>query len=288
MESYSIWLLEYGYCSVQPVSSLIYSKHNQGIRQIPFTFLVMKGNGHTIAVDTGYYDTGYAHELSLRFAMTRMQPIEDMLAAIGIAGGEFDAVLLTHAHYDHLGGAKAFPNAHFYIQKKELFDWIEIMAKPQAYSFLTAAIDPGDIQYAVGLIGEQRMTLLDGQVDDLLPGISLVPVFDTHSYGHQLVTVRRGINDDSRWIFTGDACYSFENFGADPAIGPYLPVGFGVGSLTNMVAALDLIHNLAEGDLRRLIIPHDDDMWRNFPSSVTREGMHIAEIQLAPGETSRL
>ena len=63
MDPYSIWLLEYGYCAKQPVSSLIYSKHNQGFRKIPFTFLVLKGNGRMIAVDTGYYDKGYSHEL---------------------------------------------------------------------------------------------------------------------------------------------------------------------------------------------------------------------------------
>ncbi len=288
MDAYSIWLVEYGYCATQPVSSLMYSRHNQGIRTIPFTFLILKGNGRTVAVDTGYIDEGYAHELSVRFDMTAIRPIEKALADIGVRGEEMDTVILTHAHYDHLGGSKAFPNAHFYLQKKELLDWIEALARPKEYAFLTAALDPNDIRNAIDLADAGRLTLLDGAAENILPGVSCTPVFNSHTYGHQVVSIAKaGGNGDERWVFTGDACYSFENYGADGK-GPYLPVGFGVGSITGMVDALVTIRDLAGGDLNRLIITHDSDMWKVHPSAVKSDGMHIAEVQLAAGEKSRL
>ncbi len=289
MDAYSIWLVEYGYCATQPVSSLMYSLHNQGVRTIPFTFLIVKGNGRVIAVDTGYLDEGYGHELSVRFGMTAIRPIRNALADIGVRGEEVDTVILTHAHYDHLGGSAVFPNAHFYLQKKELLDWMEVLARPKEYAFLTAALDPNDIRNAIDLANAGRLTLLDGPAENILPGISCVPVFDSHTYGHQVVTIAKaGGESGERWVFTGDACYSYENYGGVDGRGPYLPVGFGVGSITGMVDALATIRELAGGDLRRLIITHDGDMWGAHPSAATSDGMHIAEVQLAAGEKSRL
>ncbi len=290
MDAYSIWLVEYAYCATQPVSSLMYSKHNQGVRTIPFTFLILKGNDRTVAIDTGYIDEGHGHELSVRFGMTAIRPVEKALADIGVRGEEVDTVILTHAHYDHLGGSTIFPNAHFYLQKKELLDWIEALARPKEYAFLTAALDPNDIRNAIDLADAGRLTLLDGATENILPGISCFPVFNSHTYGHQVVTIGKtgsGTGADDRWVFTGDACYSFENYGADGK-GPYLPVGFGVGSITGMVDALVKIRELAGGDLKRLIITHDSEMWGLHPSAVKSDGMRVAEVQLAQGEKSRI
>ncbi|HEY9594412.1 MAG TPA: MBL fold metallo-hydrolase, partial [Spirochaetia bacterium] len=109
MSDYSMWLVEYGYCTTQAVSSLVFGRHNAGIRTIPFSFLVLKGKDHLVAVDTGYYDEGYAHELTVRFGVDRVKPIETALQEIGIRGEDVDTVIITHAHYDHMGGIKAFP-----------------------------------------------------------------------------------------------------------------------------------------------------------------------------------
>jgi glyoxylase-like metal-dependent hydrolase (beta-lactamase superfamily II) len=289
MESYSIWLVEYAYCDTQPISSLIYGKHNAGITHIPFTFMVLKGNGHTIAIDTGYYDEGYGHELTVKFGVNGIRSIEKSLDDIGIRGEEFDTVIITHAHYDHMGGLKAFPNAHFFIQKKEVLDWIEVMALPRPFSGLTVAIDPNDMKNAMDLISQGRMTLIDGRVENLLPGISLVPAFNSHTYGLQLVTIQRNPdNPGDQWVFTSDVCYSPENFGENNRDGPYQPVGFGVGSITEMVRALVTIDELAEHHPDRLIIPHDTSMWKTFKSKQKSDKMHIAEIQLAIHEKSRL
>jgi hypothetical protein len=65
-------------------------------------------------------------------------------------------------------------------------------------------------------------------------------------------------------------------------------VGFGVGSITEMVRALVRIQELAEGHNDRLVICHDPASWTTFKSMTTGAGLHVAEIQLGRGELSRL
>jgi hypothetical protein len=45
---------------------------------------------------------------------------------------------------------------------------------------------------------------------------------------------------------------------------------------------------LVGGRLDRLIIGHDNNSWQHFPSWQTADGLHVAELNLAPGEPSCL
>lgn len=288
MTNYSLWMLEYAHCPTQPVSSIIYSQHNQGNRLLTFTYLVMKSQDHVAMVDVGYDYRGTNKHKADRFGVVDWQPPEAVLAKIGLEPADIDTVLLTHAHFDHMGAISAFPNAHFHLQKHELESWHRVLNLDNKFSFLSAATDPTDIGVADGMIAQGRMSLVDGPVDTILPGISMLPIYDSHTFGSQLIIIDNDLpgGKTDRWVVSGDNCYAYENLLGVNNDGVYLPVGFGVGSQENMIKALDKMMELTHGNVERVIIGHEPKTWDHFPSWKSADGLYVSELSLAPGERS--
>lgn len=283
---YSIWLMEYAHVPTQPIGSVLAGQHNKGYRELSFTYMLLKGGGHTILVDTG--TDGESEEtikLHQRDCVTGWQPPEKVLAKVGVRPEEVDWVLLTHAHYDHMDNLKAFPNARFVVQEKEILGWVWAMTREKKYRAPHMALKSQNIYDALRLIEEGRMTLVNGEVKDVLPGIDLYPAFDGHTFGSQIVLVH---NSDGVWLNVGDLVYVRENLTGLNGDGVYVPVGLAVGSPYNMTKSLDDIMRLAGGDIGRVIIGHETDNWTRFPSRRYDDGLYVAQIALAPGEQTRI
>lgn len=288
MNNYSLWMLEYANCPTQPVSSIVYSKHNEGVQLLTYTYLVMKSEGRIAMVDVGYNYQGTNKEKADRFGLINWQSPKAVLAKIDLAPEDVDTILITHAHFDHMGNLNAFPNAHFYIQKKELDEWHRVFNLEEKFSFLTIATDPSDIAVADELVSNGRMTLIEGYVEDILPGISMLPYYNSHTFGSQMIIINNepepGKKD--RWVVSGDNCFAYENLLGINNNGVYVPVGFGFGCMENMISALDKMMELTNGNVDRIIIGHEPKTWDHFPSWKTEDGLFVSELNLAPGQKS--
>ena len=290
MASYSIWLLEYARCTVQPVSSVLYGQHNKGVRLLSFSYCVLQGEGHTIMLDVGYDYARYGKDLADRYGVTDWQPPDNVLGKIGLRPDDVDTVILTHAHFDHMGNIRAFPRAHVFLQKRELLDWVWALSLPRRFTSLATAMDPQDILNAYALSFEERLTLLDGAVQNIRPGIHALPAFDGHTFGNQVVVIDTlGAERQERWAYAGDTAYSYENIRGVDNDGIYRAVGLATGSTVNMLMSIDDMVKTVDGDINRIIVGHDPTSWSIYPSRQTPEdGLHVAELSLAPGQRSRL
>ena len=90
-----------------------------------------------------------------------------MLAELGVQPDDVTDIVISHAHFDHMGSIGKFPKAQIYIQKSELLSWHEAMALPPQFGFITAIIDPDDLRHAFDASVEHRLTLLDGDKDNV-------------------------------------------------------------------------------------------------------------------------
>lgn len=145
---------------------------------------VIKGKGETIVVDAG---------CGLTLANARklkgfVNPV-DVLARIGVNGSNVTKVIITHMHFDHVGGMEmfpqAFPKAKFYVQKREFDFWAKHpFAKRPPFHHVA---DDLAIKATADLEGTDRLVLICGD-QKIIPGIELL-FSPGHTIGLQTVAV---------------------------------------------------------------------------------------------------
>ncbi|MBV9998055.1 MAG: N-acyl homoserine lactonase family protein [Verrucomicrobia bacterium] len=292
MANYSIWVLEYAYVPNYHVSGIIYGAHNQGYRKLPYCYVLIKGQDHVAMVDVGYNHKDFGGYLGDKFGVINWHPPEAVLGECGLKPQDVDTVFVTHAHFDHFGNVEDFPNAKFYIQEREIAKWVWAMSLPERMQYITVAIDPGDVLRGVELAQKRRLVTVDGDMEEVLPGIDLHAAFDTHTFGSMWVTVRNDgkKTSDDCWILAGDLIYVYENLEGDGSVvgvdKVYNPVGLAIGSQTNLVLVTEEMMKAVHYDKHRVVPVHEERLREAFPSRITKDGLRISEICLADGDRS--
>ncbi|WP_198971825.1 N-acyl homoserine lactonase family protein [Xylophilus sp. ASV27] len=292
MSKYSIYVLEYSYVANYHLSGIVYGAHNQGYRKLPYCYALIMSDDHVAMIDVGYNHKEYGAFLGDKFGVENWRSPRTVLAEVGLTPEDVDSVFITHAHFDHLGNVEDFPNAKFYIQQRELSKWIWAMSLPDRMKWMMVAVDPSDILKAVDLARQGRLVCVDGDMEDVLPGVDLRAAFDSHTYGSMWISLRNDLAAQSsdRWALAGDLIYVYENLEGDgSAVGLdkiYTPVGLAVGSTTNLILTTEEIMKSVGYETRRVIPVHEERLKDMFPSRITKEGLRISEICLASGQSS--
>jgi glyoxylase-like metal-dependent hydrolase (beta-lactamase superfamily II) len=210
-----------------------------------------------------------------------------MLAECGVSAADVKTIFITHAHFDHVGALSRFPNATLYIQTRELEKWSWALTLGPEAKFLTDAVDPADIIKLAELARTNRLVCVDGDRQDVLPGIDLHLAADTHTFGSMYLTVRNG--GENVWVLSGDIVYVYENMtGDDPQQRRYIPIGYASGSQENLILATDTLLKTAGGDPQRVVPFHESRLGDTYPSREVAAGLRIIEVALAKAEASRI
>jgi glyoxylase-like metal-dependent hydrolase (beta-lactamase superfamily II) len=163
---WEIFILEYARSKDQPVASLIQGAYGEGTIDLPFAFVLARNGKRNILIDCGFMKEGNGVAVAERFGIpTWISPVR-MVAEMGVKAEDITDIVLTHGHFDHMGSIEKFPNAVLHLQKRELLSWVELMALPRQFSFMTSVLDPDDIYSALDAAKEHRLMLIDGDQDD--------------------------------------------------------------------------------------------------------------------------
>jgi N-acyl homoserine lactone hydrolase len=286
-KDYSIWVLEYAFVPDYASSAANYGAHNKGTIKLPYCYVVLKSDEGVAMIDVGYNYKEYGKTLADKFGVIEWHSPREVLAEVNLTPEDVTEVVVTHAHFDHFGNVEDFPNAHFYIQEREFNKQLWALTLPKRLSFLATGIDPGDMLRAAELATSGRLTLVQGDQENLLPGVDVFLAPDTHTWGCQFVRINNQ-NGSDPWVLAGDLAYTFENLYGWDNNGVYVPVGLAVGSQENLVMATERMIEVAGGETRRVIPIHEDRLKDTFPSRRSDLGLQVIEITLAASEKSRV
>jgi glyoxylase-like metal-dependent hydrolase (beta-lactamase superfamily II) len=270
--TWDVYVLEYARSKDQPWVDLISGMYKDGVMDLPFSFILARSEGRNVLVDTGFMQDD--HSFSRKFGIPYWISPLRMLAELGVEASAISDIFITHAHFDHMGSIGEFPNAHVYIQKSELLSWYEAIALPKRFSHLTAIIDPDNLRAALEASIEHRVTLVDGDKDNVLPGIH-ARLGSGHTIGQQFIVVETAVG---RRVISGDCVYSRHQLTGRDNDGVYVPLNNAVGSVWEQLKTIDKMNDELGGDLSKLIVLHDIERWKGLPVVAEVEGYRIVKV----------
>lgn len=168
-------------------SSLLYS----------YVFLVI-GCGQVFIVDTSFGDFDYCQKFGKATCRLRKNNLFMILKENGYEAEDITTIVLTHCHWDHIGGLSLFPNATIYCQRDE-------------YEYALANSTPDSGQYPLSfkkylIEAEHRFCLIDGTYQ-LNPNVKLIKT-GGHSVGSQIIEIE---NDNELALILGDEVFYYDN-----------------------------------------------------------------------------
>jgi glyoxylase-like metal-dependent hydrolase (beta-lactamase superfamily II) len=271
---WTLHVMEFARSKNQPWVDLISGMYQDGVMDLPFSFILAQREGRNLLIDTGFMQEDACHGFARKFGIpTWISPLR-LLAEMGLKAEDISDIVVTHAHFDHMGSIAEFPNAHIYIQKSELLSWYEMIALPRRFGHLTAIVDPDNLRTALDASIQHRLTLVDGDKNDILPGVH-ARLGSGHTIGQQFVVVE---TESGTRVISGDCVYSRRQFTGLQNDGVYAPLNNAVGSVWEQLKTIDKINQELGGDLDRLVVLHDIERWKGHPIVKEVEGLRIVKI----------
>ena len=196
---YSIRAIRYATAPDFPLSEMVIGGPKDQKIDVAMVIWLIRGGGHTILFDSGYHRDTFLKDFAMK---DYLRPDE----AVKTAGVQPDAVtdiVISHAHWDHLGGIDLFPKAIVWIQKEEYRYYTMDAWQPGGNH---GGIDPEDVKELLQLNTEGRVRLVDGDNAEIFPGIRAY-TGSRHTYASQYLRV----DGNPPFVLASDNCYLYLN-----------------------------------------------------------------------------
>ena len=246
--NYSIQAIRYA-SAPDNVANLVMGAPREKIT-IAMVVWLIRGGGRNILFDSGYHRDTFLKE----FPSTEYIRPDEAVKLAGVQPGEITDVVISHAHWDHLGGIDLFPKAKIWIQKEEFGYYTGEAWQPGGDH---GGIDPADIQELVKLNTEGRVRLIDGDNAEIFPGIRAY-TGGHHTYASQYLRV----DGNPPFVLASDNVYLYRNLAEHRASATFTKVD----EAANIRTQARMIR-LADGSPDRVIPGHDAAQFEKYPTS---------------------
>jgi glyoxylase-like metal-dependent hydrolase (beta-lactamase superfamily II) len=197
--SYSIEAIRYATVPQFPVSGLVMGAPRDEKIDIAMVVWLIRGGGRTVLFDTGFHREKWMKQ----FQVADYARPDEAVRTAGVAPEDVTDVVISHAHWDHMGGIDLFPRATVWIQKDEFAYYTGAAWQAGGHH---GGIDPDDVAALVRLNTDGRLRLVDGDDVEILPGLR-VYTGARHTYASQYLRV----DGAAPVVLASDNCYLYRN-----------------------------------------------------------------------------
>jgi glyoxylase-like metal-dependent hydrolase (beta-lactamase superfamily II) len=197
--TYEIFALKFGERTNKiPVSDAAVGAMGNDSLNTCFMYWLLKGNnGKTILVDAGF-----TNDMKINPKFITWSPPEKMLAKLNIKPEEITDIILTHPHWDHIGGISLYPDAQVWMQSDD-YDYFVGAAWQEGGN--KNGFNEKDVLKIVQRNLDKKLTLIKGDDIEIIPGIKVF-TGSKHTYQSQYVLVSSGsdkviIASDNAWFY---------------------------------------------------------------------------------------
>lgn len=247
-QEYEILAARYAIIADFPLRSLIPDAPRGETLDIAMAVWIVRGGGRTIVFDTGFF----REEWLGRFNVRQYERPDRVLERIGIAPAEVTDVIVSHAHWDHMGGLPLFPDATVWIQKAE-YDYYTGEAWQEGGR--SGGIDRADVLHLVERNTSGSVRLVEGDSVEIIPGITAY-TGARHTFASQYISVNAG----ERYVLASDNAYLYRNITGQQPGATFLPADRDA----NLAAVRRMI--MLAGDPSRVVPGHDAEVFQRYPS----------------------
>ncbi|HSY98616.1 MAG TPA: N-acyl homoserine lactonase family protein [Terriglobales bacterium] len=243
---YSIQAIRYA-SAEDDVADLVMGAPHEKMNLAMVVWLI-RGGGRNILFDSGYHRDTFLKE----FPSTEYIRPDETVKLAGVQPEEITDIVISHAHWDHMGGIDLFPKATVWIQKEEFRYYTGDAWQPGGDH---GGIDPEDAQELVKLNTEGRLRLVDGDNVQLFPGIRAY-TGGRHTYASQYLCVE----GTPTFVLASDNLYLYRNLAEHKASATFSDADH-AANIRNQ----DRMVQLA-GSFDRVVPGHDALQFQKFPT----------------------
>ncbi|MDQ6893087.1 MAG: N-acyl homoserine lactonase family protein [Acidobacteriota bacterium] len=245
---YSIQAIRYGTITGFPVASLVIGAPKDEKTDIAMVVWLIRGGGRNVLFDSGFHREAWLKQFP---TADYLRPDEAVKLA-GVKPEEVTDVVISHAHWDHMGGIDLFPKATVWIQKQEFAYYTGDAWKPGGRH---GGIDPDDVKVLQTLNTEGRLRLVDGDDVEILPGIRAY-TGARHTFASQYIRV----GGAQPFVLASDNCYLYRNLAEHRASATFSEADQ-PANIRNQARMIDLA-----GSADRVVPGHDPRQFEKFPT----------------------
>jgi len=251
---YSIQAIRYGTIANFPVASLVMGAPKDEKTDIAMVVWLIRGGGHNVLFDSGFHREVWLK----RFPTADYLRPDEAVKLAGVQPEDVTDIIVSHAHWDHMGGIDLFPKATVWIQKQEFAYYTGDAWQPGGKH---GGIDPDDVKALVQVNIEGRLRLVDGDSAGGQDGVEILPgirayIGARHTWASQYIRV----DGDPPFVLASDNCYLYRNLAEHKASATFNEADQ-PANIRNQARMIELA-----GSADRVVPGHDPRQFERFPT----------------------